>query len=74
MEVDMLLHLRKFIQQEKVVSLQQLQREFKIDSSALLPMLDIWEKKGDIYAESAATCRSLCKGCHTSPVVFYISC
>lgn len=70
----MLLQVRNYIQREGRVSLQQLTREFRMDESALNPLLDIWLKKGVISAHQPAKgCRSACAKCPTSAVVFYQS-
>ena len=60
----MLLKLRDFIKREKIVSLQQLARNFNLDTQALAPMLAIWQKKGVIVAyEQAGGCQSSCLRC-----------
>lgn len=70
----MLLQLHKFIQQERVVSLQQLAREFQIDELALMPMLHYLVQKGMVYSsERKKHCQSLCQQCSPAKVVFYMS-
>lgn len=70
----MLLQLRDYIQRERVVSLQQLIREFRMDESALKPMLDLWVQKGAILPhQHQRACQSACLRCSTSGVVFYQS-
>jgi hypothetical protein len=69
----MLLALRDFILREKVVSTQQLTRAFKVELSALQPMLDCWVQKGVIEAEKqASTCQRACRKCHTSLIYYRI--
>lgn len=68
----MLLQLRDYLRREKVASNQQLAREFKLDNQALLPMLEIWVKKGVIArCEKTAGCQSQCFKCQTTPPVYY---
>ena len=70
----MLLQLRDYIQRERVVSVQQLTREFHVDESALQPMLDLWMRKGIILPhQDKKACQSPCSRCSTSAVVFYVS-
>lgn len=70
----MLLQLHKYIQQERIVSLQQLVREFQIDELALLPMLNYLQQKGIVFsAERKKHCQSVCQKCSPSKVVFYLS-
>ncbi len=68
----MLLHIRDFIQREKVASTQQLSRAFHIDEAALQPMLDIWIAKAVIKpCQEKPACQSACSRCKTSAPVFY---
>lgn len=68
----MLLQLRDFIRKSKVVSTQQLSREFHIDLSALQPMLDLWEKKGAIKkCQEKANCGSACFKCKPKQLEYY---
>jgi len=68
----MLLQIRDFIQREKVVSTQQLTREFQVDEQALLPMLDCWIKKGVIYpCQEKVACQSSCFRCTTTRPLYY---
>lgn len=68
----MLLQIRDFIQREKVVSTQQLAREFRIDEQALEPMLAIWIRRGVIReCEGKPTCKSSCFRCGTKAPVYY---
>lgn len=70
----MLLQLRDYIQRERVVSIQQLTREFHMDMTALQPMLDLWVKKGVIFPhQNKNACQSTCSRCSISTVVFYAS-
>lgn len=68
----MLLQIRDFIQREKVVSTQQLTREFQVDEQALLPMLDCWIKKGVIHSwQEKTTCQSACFRCTPTRPLYY---
>ena len=58
----MLLQIKEYIQREQIVTLKQLQKQFKIDASAILPMITIWLKKG-IIEECNAGCTSTCGKC-----------
>lgn len=70
----MLLQLRDYIRRERLVSMQQLMREFHMDASALEPMLERWIQKGAILPhQHQKACQSACSRCHTSAVVFYQS-
>ncbi|MFA6302412.1 MAG: FeoC-like transcriptional regulator [Legionella sp.] len=70
----MLVQIRDFIAREGVVSTQQLSREFKIDFSALKPMLDLWEKKGAIEkCQQQTKCQSTCFKCKQDPIEYYHS-
>jgi hypothetical protein len=60
----MLLAIRDYIHQEKMVSTQQLTRVFQIEFAALKPMLTLLENKGVIDASNARkACQSLCTRC-----------
>lgn len=60
----MLLKVLDFIKQHKLVSTQQLQREFNLDLSALIPMLDIWQRKGIIKeCPLGSGCKKSCGKC-----------
>ncbi len=64
----MLLQIRNYIHRERVVSTQQLSREFQVDFAALQPMLDIWVGKGVISKCTQSTsCKSACFKCRTPP-------
>lgn len=68
----MLLNIRDFIQRERVVSTQQLSREFHIDEQALQPMLDIWVRKGMIKpCQDKTGCQSACLRCKVNSPIFY---
>ena len=68
----MLLQIRDYILSEKVVSTQQLSREFQVDFSALKPMLDLWEKKGLIKkCQEQAHCQSSCFKCTQQSIEYY---
>lgn len=67
----MLLQIRDYISQERMVSTQQLMRAFKLDYPALEPMLALWIKKGVIAKQvNAPTCTSPCFKCRV-PVEYY---
>ena len=72
----MLLLIRNYIRRERVVSTQQLSREFQLDLAALQPMLDIWITKGIISkCAQSASCKSSCFKCQTPPEYYqYLSC
>lgn len=61
----MLLQIRNYISREKVVSTQQLCREFRLDREALQPMLDLWVSKGNISLCVQNQCKSSCGKCRT---------
>ena len=64
----MLLQIRNYIHRERVVSTQQLSREFHLELPALQPMLDIWIAKGVIRkCTQSAGCKSTCFKCKTPP-------
>ncbi|MDF1757957.1 MAG: FeoC-like transcriptional regulator [Legionellaceae bacterium] len=68
----MLLQLRDYIQKSKLVSLEQLAREFKSDSLAIQPMLEIWINKGLVEKqETPLSCGSSCSGCNIKTPVYY---
>lgn len=68
----MLLKLKNFIIQEKLVSLSQIARKFSTDEAALKPILDIWIQKGKIrIINEALACEKKCFGCHQKPNIFY---
>lgn len=68
----MLLQIRDFIRREGVVSTQQLTREFRLDLSALQPMLDLWVRKGMIRkCQEKANCQSTCFKCRIQSPEYY---
>lgn len=72
----MLLQIRDYMRENRVASNQQLAREFRLDITALQPMLDIWLGKGVIVrCNQAASCKSRCTSkCHSQPPVYYQYC
>lgn len=70
----MLLQIRDYIRKAKVVSNQQLAREFQIDIQALQPMLQLWLAKGVIQrCEDKGNCKSSCFKCRTVALEYYQS-
>ena len=70
----MLLQLLDFIKKTTYVSGSQLAREFRVDLSALQPMLDFWIKKGVIQSsQEKISCEKRCIRCK-SPEIIYIMC
>jgi len=68
----MLLQIRDYIKRERVVSTQQLTREFRLDLSALQPMLEIWVCKGVIrQCQEKTKCQSTCFKCRTQALEYY---
>lgn len=69
----MLLQIRDYLRAEKVASNQQLAREFRLDLTALQPMLDVWLRKGVIIrCNASASCKSSCSSrCRAQPPVYY---
>ena len=78
----MLIQLRDYICREKIVSNEQLAREFRVSLSALEPMLELWIKKGVIayfiktasaqaLPKSRANCVSSCNKCKMQAAVYY---
>lgn len=68
----MLLQLKEFIRREKIVSTQQLLREFSLDLQALLPMLECWVRKGIIgKCLTRTNCKSSCFRCDKEGVEYY---
>lgn len=68
----MLLALEAFIKREKIVSTQQLAREFSLDVQALLPMLQKWVQKGVIgKCNVQSACKSACFRCDKQAVEYY---
>ena len=72
----MLLQIRNYIRRERVVSSQQLSREFQVELTALQPMLDVWINKGVISKCTQNTqCKSACFKCRTPPEYYqYLAC
>ena len=57
----MLLQLRDYIKQSRLVSMQQLSRAFQSEEQALQPMLDIWMTKGCIRTvQDKSPCKKRC--------------
>lgn len=68
----MLLALEAFIKREKIVSTQQLAREFSLDVQALIPMLQKWVRKGVIgKCDVQSACKSACFRCDKQAVEYY---
>jgi hypothetical protein len=68
----MLLQLRDYIKKGQTVSIEQLAREFHIDSQALQPMLDIWVNKGVVKKhDKKLSCKTLCSSCNINNPVYY---
>jgi len=60
-----LLQLRDYLAKEQYVSLKQLAREFNIDTTALIPMLDVWVARGvlQVDAQQQRSCPTACGAC-----------
>jgi hypothetical protein len=68
----MLLQLRDYIKLKKLVSIEQISRDFKVDSSALRPMLSIWINKGFIVRQvDDSKCKVRCGSCNVKVVDYY---
>lgn len=71
----MLSVIRNFIQMHRVVSVEQLSREFCIAIEALGPMLEIWVNKGYIRKRNQKeNCGTDCRSCYVQRVVYYEWC
>lgn len=71
----MLLQIRDFIHRERIVSTQQLSREFHLDLPALQPMLNLLVRKGFIGpCQKPENCQSTCFKCKTQSIEYYQSC
>jgi hypothetical protein len=67
--------IRNFIQIHRVVSVEQLSREFCIAIEALGPMLEIWVNKGYIRkSNQKENCGTGCRSCYVQRVVYYEWC
>ena len=68
----MLLALRDYIAKEQCVSTELLARFFKIEATALEPMLKILIDRGVIGQEqSVKTCAAACQGCQPKNINQY---
>jgi len=68
----MLLQIHNYIHREGVVSTQQLSREFRVDHTALQPMLDLLTRKGSIEkCKEQANCQSTCFKCRSQAIEYY---
>ncbi|MBP6917647.1 MAG: hypothetical protein KBB94_01880 [Legionellaceae bacterium] len=67
----MLLAIRNFIQAHRVVSSEQLSREFRVAEDALSPMLEIWINKGEVRKANSKSCGSSCQSCHAKQINYY---
>ncbi len=71
----MLMQIREFIAREKVVSFQQIARQFIIENQALEPMIDFWLLRGVIaVCNERPACRSKCFKCPSSRHIYYKYC
>ncbi len=71
----MLSAIRSFIQDHRMVSIEQLSREFCVAADALGPMLEIWINKGCIRkANQKKNCGSSCNACHVQRITYYEWC
>ena len=57
-----LTHIKRFIKQEKIVSLQQISRHFDITPLAIEPMINFWIRKG-LVRQCQQGCKTTCFGC-----------
>ncbi len=68
----MLFALRDYVAKEKRVSLAQLARFFKVDVTALEPMLDVWIRKGVLKQDvQKMACKTACLGCSREAAIYY---
>lgn len=68
----MFLKIPEYIRKQGVASTQQLSREFRLDFSALQPMLAFWTRKGLIKkCDTQSTCRTACFSCKTNQLEYY---
>jgi hypothetical protein len=67
-----LLALRDFIQQHRMVSAELLSREFRIAPEALAPMMAVWINKGLVRRQDdPAGCGTSCRSCAEKNIVYY---
>ncbi len=68
----MLLAIRNYMQHNRVVSVEQLSREFRIAAEALEPIMAIWINKALIRKLSQKEgCGTSCRGCQPTPIAYY---
>lgn len=68
----MLIDMIAYIQKEKIVSLEMLSRAFKIQTDALVPILNRLIQKKWIYAlTNQPRCQTTCGGCQVKPMSYY---
>lgn len=68
----MLIKIREYIKQKKMVSNQQIAREFKLELQALQPMLDLWLFKGAIKdLKKPVGCKKPCFNCKIPTLIYY---
>jgi DNA-binding IscR family transcriptional regulator len=72
----MLIKIRDYIKQEKLVSIKQLSRALGIGEEVLEPMLQLWEKKGLIIGyKGPISCKKSCGKCQdNNSNDFYVLC
>lgn len=68
----MLLQICDFVRREGVVNTQQLTREFRLDLSALHPMLELLVRRGLIQrCQDQTSCQSTCFKCQNQLIEYY---
>lgn len=59
----MLIAIRQYIQQQKLVTLKQLERHFQVSSLVMQPILEILKERHDIQEVTKELCSSDCGEC-----------
>ncbi len=68
----LLLQLKEYIAERRIVSLQEMVWRFRMESNVLRPMLELLVKKGQIQrVECASCCNGTCDSCDPAAVEFY---
>ena len=67
-----LITVRHYLQERRIVSLQDIATHFRVDAQTMRPLLDIWIKKGKAkrIADANAAC-ACCAKCESAKVETY---
>lgn len=69
----MIIKVKNIVKKSKIISSRKIEKVLNISKNAVLPMLEILEKKGLIQKyDCKKSCSSICKNCKIEKTQYYL--